>query len=115
MKTTILATAALVLSFPVLGMANEGHAQKVSPNAAVTATDQGLAVKDTAITKSIRERIMKDKTLSMKAKNITIVTNAGHVILKGPVANAEERVKVEGIAKSVSGTTGLENHTEVAQ
>jgi osmotically-inducible protein OsmY len=115
MKTVFMATAALVLSSPSLSLANEAQTQKVSPNAAVTATDQGLAVKDTAITKTIRERIMKDKTLSMKAKNITIVTNAGHVILKGPVANAEERTKVEGIAKSVSGTTGLENHTEISQ
>ena len=113
MKKKVLTLTAAVLASSVMAIANEAP-RKVSPNAAVTATDQGMAVKDTAITKSIRERIMADKTLSMKAKNITIVTNSGHVILKGPVANAQERTKVEAIAKSVSGATGLENHTEIS-
>lgn len=112
MKKQIILIAALVL--PAVGFAETpANKQNVPHSAAVTATDQGMAVKDTAITKSIRERIVSDKTLSMKAKNITIVTNNGHVVLKGPVANAQEKTKVEAIAKSVSGTMGLENHTEV--
>ena len=78
-----------------------------------TAMDQGASEQDTAMTRIIREHIVADQSLSMRAKNITIITQEGRVLLKGPVANAAEKSKVEAIAKKVSGIKSVSNMTEI--
>ncbi|WII71547.1 BON domain-containing protein [Bdellovibrio sp. 22V] len=79
-----------------------------------TAMDQGKTEKDTALTRTIRERINADKSLSTRAKNITIITNNGKVLLKGTVASDQEQAKVEEIAKKTAGAQTVTNQTDVA-
>ncbi len=79
-----------------------------------TAQDQGMNAKDTELTRSIRERIVADRNLSMRAKNVTIISQNGLVTLKGAVANNQEQTRVEEIAKNVSGTQSVVNKTEVS-
>lgn len=82
-----------------------------------TSTAKGIkepmSAKDTAITRSIREQIAADKSLSMRAKNVTIATQNGRITLKGAVANNSEKSKIEEIAKKVSGVQSVDNQTEV--
>lgn len=81
---------------------------------AKTAQDQGRTPSDTELTRSIRERIVSDQSLSMRAKNITIISKDGQVTLKGAVATSQEQAKVEEIAKKSSGTKSVVNQTEVS-
>jgi osmotically-inducible protein OsmY len=70
----------------------------------------------TDITRMIREKIMADSSLSVKAQNIQIITdNNNRVILKGNVSSANEKKKVETIAKSVAGQTQVINNTVVTK
>src|SRR4030088_2342983 len=50
-----------------------------------TADQQKNIPSDRDITKQIREAIVKDKSLSTYAHNVKIITQNGHVILKGGV------------------------------
>jgi osmotically-inducible protein OsmY len=79
-----------------------------------TAQDQGTSAKDTELTRSIRERIVADQSLSMRAKNITIISQNGQVTLKGPVATNVEQSKVEEIARKANGTQSVINQTQVS-
>ncbi|MGZ3768770.1 MAG: BON domain-containing protein [Bdellovibrio sp.] len=78
-----------------------------------SSTNKKLSAKDTALIRNIRSQINADKNLSTSAKNITILSSNGKVILKGAVANSQEKAKVEEIAKKTSGTKSVENLTEV--
>ncbi|MFV8259550.1 BON domain-containing protein [Bdellovibrio bacteriovorus] len=67
------------------------------------ATDQGMNESDTTLTRSIREKINSDDTMSMMGKNITIVSQNGMVTLKGAVASQNEKKKISRIANEISG------------
>src|SRR5687767_1998043 len=56
-----------------------------------TAGDQKENESDLEITRRIRRSITEDKSLSTYAKNIKIITENGHVTLRGPVRSAEEK------------------------
>ena len=58
-----------------------------------TSSDQSNSSADLKITQAIRQALMKESELSTTAKNIKIITNNGHVTLRGPVKNAQEKVK----------------------
>lgn len=96
------------------GTAHHTKTEKKTVTQGKTAQDQGMNAKDTELTRSIRERIVADQSLSMRAKNVTIISQNGLVTLKGSVANNQEQAKVEAIAKKVSGTQSVVNQTEVS-
>ncbi len=70
---------------------------------AATADQQSNALSDRQITQQIRQTLMKDKSLSMYAHNVKIITQDGVVTLKGPVRSAEEKSLIEAKAAEVSG------------
>jgi hyperosmotically inducible periplasmic protein len=78
-----------------------------------TSGDQSNSPEDLKVTTDIRRAIMKDSSLSMTAKNIKIVTVSAQVTLRGPVNTAEERSKIEQLAKSVAGNAKVDNQLEV--
>ncbi len=80
-----------------------------------TSDSQGMTQRDTDMSRTIRERIMADSSLSINAKNIKIISKSGKVILKGDVASAAERNKVESIAKGVAGNTPVVNNTVITK
>ena len=125
MKSKIMMTALMTLAASAafaVGNSSTQVTQKTTdsqvtarqPLQSKTAMDQGMNPQDTNLTRTIREKIVADNTLSMRAKNITIISQNGLVTLKGPVANNQEQTKVEEIAKKVSGTTAVTNQTEVS-
>lgn len=81
------------------------------------ADDQAMTTqRATDLTRMIREKIVADDSLSVKAHNIQIITdNNRRVILKGNVNSASEKAKVESIAKSVAGDTQVINNTVITK
>jgi hyperosmotically inducible periplasmic protein len=49
----------------------------------------------------------------MTAKNIKIITASGQVTLRGPVKTAEEKARIDQLAKSAAGGAKIDNQLEV--
>lgn len=80
-----------------------------------TAENQGQTERDTELTRTIRQRIVKDDSLSIQAHNIKIISEQGRIVLRGPVNSAAEKAKVEKIAKSVAGKMAVTNETVISE
>src|ERR1041385_2896519 len=78
-----------------------------------TSGDQSNSSADLKITQAIRQALMKDGELSMTAKNIKVITANGHVTLRGPVKTAQEKAKIDQLAKSAAGGAHIDNQLEV--
>ena len=111
MKRTLLALACLsAVSIAAMAADNERPnpitQQQTSAIAPVKprrlATSQTVPA-DLKITQAIRQALMKDGELSMTAKNIKIITANGQVTLRGPVKTAQEKAKIDQLAKSAAG------------
>ena len=121
MKQTLLALACLsALSLAALAADNE----KAKPDNTATnerdrsgetktSGDQSNNSADLRITQAIRRALMKDRELSTTAKNIKVVTANGQVTLRGPVKTAQEKAKVDQIARSAAGGAKIDDQLEV--
>jgi len=89
---------------------NKGDAQE----GATTADQQKMNATDRNLTKKIRASIMKDKSLSMYAHNIKIITQDGKVTLKGPVRSEKEKSDVEAKAAAIAGDGNVTSEIDVA-
>lgn len=87
--------------------------ERDSKQGAVTAQDQGGSSEDVAITQQVRQRVVKDDSLSSAAKNVKIITTEGVVTLRGPVKSNEEKTTLAGFAKNVAGVKRVDNQLEV--
>ncbi|HEY4338630.1 MAG TPA: BON domain-containing protein [Steroidobacteraceae bacterium] len=107
MKLTVIALCA------VLGAMQAGTALAQAPDnsrsnsATENSTDHGSVAdgqsnrpQDLQLTRSIRRSVMADKTLSVDAHNVKIVTANGHVTVNGIVRSDAEKSAI--IAKAVS-------------
>jgi hypothetical protein len=79
----------------------------------MTPSDQSNDPHDLKITREIRKALVADDGLSTTAKNIKIITVHGKVILRGPVANAQEKKKIAKMAQRFT-KQRIENLLEVA-
>jgi len=77
-----------------------------------TPIDQNENQKDIDITASIRKQIV-DGDFSTNGKNCKVITQDGHVTLRGPVKSMEEKDRIGEIARSVAGATKVDNQLEV--
>ena len=68
-------------------------------NQTMTPSDQSNDPDDVKVTREIRKALVADDALSTTAKNIKIITVHGKVILRGPVANLQEKTKIEKTAQ----------------
>jgi osmotically-inducible protein OsmY len=78
-----------------------------------TSGDQLNSSVDLKTTQAIRQALMKDDELSMTAKNIKVITANGHVTLRGPVKTAQEKTKIDQLAKSAAGGAQIDNQLDV--
>ena len=78
-----------------------------------TSGDQSNSSPDLKITEAIRQALIKDGELSATAKNIKIITNNGQVTLRGPVKNAQEKAKIDQLAKSAAGGAKIDDQLDV--
>jgi hyperosmotically inducible protein len=88
------------------------NSRDVSPSPTADQGAQGGS--DLKLTQAVRQAIVKDGALSTNAHNVKIVVDHGTVTLVGPVASADERVRVQEIATSVPGAQHVVNQLEIA-
>ena len=100
---------------PRTGAAPDNTAKNRVDRDGTTATpmDQSNSKADIDITASIRRAIMEDKSMSMNAQNVKIITAAGVTTLRGPVNSQAEKDAIEAKAKAVAGVTRVDNQIEV--
>jgi hyperosmotically inducible protein len=77
---------------------------------AVTADQQKSDAADMKLTKTIRQSIMADKSLSTYAHNVKIISQNGMVTLKGPVKSDAEKTTV--ISKAVAAAGSADKVTD---
>ena len=92
---------------------NTGMNERDRSGETQTSGDQSNSSADLKITQAIRQALMKDSELSATAKNIKIITNSGHVTLRGPVKNAQEKAKVDHLARSAAGRAKIDDQLDV--
>ena len=117
----------LVLSSALLGLGTMAMAQDSKPVApdnsavnvrdrdpnAMTAGEQSTAKSDVELTREIRRAVVKDRSLSMLAHNVKIVTANGSVTLRGPVKTEEEKAAIASKAQQIAGADKVDNQIEV--
>jgi hyperosmotically inducible protein len=108
MSTKIVRLVAVVA---LLAAAAPGPASAAaqSQNAVAGAAQQSNQSDDLTITRNIRRALVKDKSLSVEAHNITIITKDGKVTLKGRVESAGEKQTVESAANNVAGVGNVDD------
>jgi hyperosmotically inducible periplasmic protein len=79
-----------------------------------TSDQQKMNPADRDLTKKIRMALHDDKSLSIYAHNIKIITQDGKVTLRGPVRSDEEKAAIEAKAVAVAGDGNVTNHLHVA-
>ena len=82
-------------------------------NTTLTPEDQKETESDIKITADIRQAIIKNKSLSVNAQNVKIITRNGVVTLRGPVESKKESKKIKKIAKHTPGVLKVNNQLEI--
>lgn len=80
-----------------------------------TPIDQDENQDDVNLTATIRKTIVNTEGMSVNARNVKIITSKGKVTLRGPVASAEEKEKIEKFAKDAAGEGNVTSELEVAE
>jgi len=79
----------------------------------LTPADQSNSPADISTTQQIRKAIVADKSLSINAHNIKIITKDGVVTLRGPVKDTREKTVIEQKAVEVAGQNHVQNELEI--
>jgi osmotically-inducible protein OsmY len=87
------------------GLDPRKHADSVTP------LDQSGSETDVAITQRIRQALLRED-LSFAAKNVLVITEADHVVLKGQVRSPSEAERIKAIAGTMT-TKRIEDVLEV--
>ena len=82
-------------------------------NTTLTPEDQKETESDIKITAAIRQAIIKNKSLSVNAQNVKIITSNGVVTLRGPVESKKESKKLKKIATHTPGVLKVDNQLEI--
>src|SRR5260370_23694048 len=80
-----------------------------------TSGDQSNSSADLKITQAIRQALMKDRELSTTAKNIKVITANGQVTLRGPIKTAQEKARVDQLARSAAGGAQIDDQLDVKE
>lgn len=73
-----------------------------------------ISANDLRITEDIRQAILSNNSLSMAAKNITIMSSNGQVTLVGAVNSQSEKDKIKSLANDVEGVKNVNNSITVS-
>lgn len=79
----------------------------------LTSGDQSNRQADIDTTAHIRREIIANKEMSVNAQNVKIITKNGHVTLRGPVENMEEKRFIGEIASRSVNPNSVHNLLEV--
>jgi osmotically-inducible protein OsmY len=88
--------------------------ERDADGANVTPIDQSNEQADIDLVADIRARVLEIDDLSVNGRNVKIITNAGKVLLRGPVASAAERDAIAKVAADLAGgQNNVNNELEV--
>jgi hyperosmotically inducible protein len=93
---------------------NPGVAQDPQATSNPTAQQQGNSQSDLEITRKIRHAVVSDKSLSIGAHNVKIITIQGRVTLKGMVRSDDEKQKIESAATAAVGSGNVDDQIAIA-
>jgi osmotically-inducible protein OsmY len=79
----------------------------------LTPVDQSNDEADIKLVAAVRRAVVNDKTLSMAAHNIKLNAANGIVTLRGPVASADEKARLEADVRGVPGVSRVDNQLDV--
>jgi hyperosmotically inducible periplasmic protein len=82
-------------------------------SSALTPLDQSNTKADVEVAAAVRDALTDDKSLSVNAHNVKVIVRSGVVTLRGPVANAAEKERVEAVARGVAGVTRVDSALDV--
>ena len=80
-----------------------------------TSGSQSNTSEDTKTTAAVRRAIVKERSLTVMAKNIKIITEGGTVTLRGPVKSAAEKMKIGQLAMSAASGAKIDNQLEIKE
>ncbi len=111
MPTKVLRSLAIgvVAGFLTAAAPRPANAAAQSQNATAGAAQQSNQTSDIEITRNIRRALIKDKSLSVEAHNVTIITKQGKVTLKGRVQSHAEKQTVASAAGNVAGVGNVDD------
>ncbi len=109
---TGLFAGAVLLSFSLARADIPGALAPEKP-IGLTAEQQSNDEPDVETTRTIRRALVSDDELSLFGKNVTIITVAGAVVLKGTAWSDEERARVEDHAFAIAGAGNVSSEIEV--
>jgi osmotically-inducible protein OsmY len=119
MKSSIL-TAICVLAASLAANAtdmpaadNTGLNERDRSGATITPMDQSNSKADIEMVAAIRSAILDDERLSVMAKNIKVIANGGHVTLRGPVENTDERETIAMLVRAIPGVVSIDDQLEI--
>ncbi len=78
----------------------------------VTPVDQSNDSSALRTTADIRRAVLNDKSLSTSAHNVKIITNGSAVTLRGAVASAAEKERIDALARQIA--AGKQVHNEIS-
>ena len=112
---------ATAVSAQTVDSATDPKADNTKANAAdrdagaTTPFDQSNDQAAIDVTAGIRRAVMDDKSLSTSAHNIKIVTSGDVVTLRGPVASADEKKRIEALAVKAANGKQVRNEISIAR
>ena len=119
-RTILLLTAAMAMPLGALAadearkdVDNTEKNERDRDHKTLTPGDQSGTPEDRKLTQAIRQAVVKDKSLTLTAKNVKIITADGKVTLRGPVNTAGEKTKINELAKAAAGKIPVDNQLEV--
>lgn len=68
---------------------------------------------DLKVLAAVRSAIVDDDNLSMSAHNVKVMVTNGAVTLRGPVKNANEKTRIEQLARKVAGVVSVDNRLDI--
>ncbi len=105
----LASASAVCFAFAADPPVQDAKTTKHATEKSVTALDQPNNQADIDLAAAVRSAIVDDEALSTIAKNVTLVAAAGHVTLRGTVASADDKARVESIASRVAGVKRVTN------
>jgi len=118
-RTSVVVVTAAAVSMAALAADEKTNSDNTATNKrdrsgeTNTSGDQSNSSADLKITQAVRRALMKDGELSTTAKNIKVITANGQVTLRGPVNNAQEKAKIDQIARSAASGAHIVDQLDV--
>ena len=100
------------LSAPNVAERN-GKNTRAGDSSNLPAIQQGTSQSDTDLKAAIRQQIVENPQMSENARNMIIITADGHVTLRGPVDNGEEKRLIGLIAERLAPSRSADNELQV--